>query len=475
METPLQPPLSPRRRVNSATSLPDNHVIHHTGNPLPSSATLHPSPIHTVHSNNIAHTSPISPHSAPDNQPSNTPPPPPTRDITPADLLAAMRDQQTFITRQQTLFQEERDYARFALQEQHDFMAEQQRQLMSLLVNRPPQPDNLSRSGVSVNSLTGPKVRMADPPTFDGSIKETENFLSSLENIFDSQPGSFPSVESKIRYSLTFLSGGASNWRKLLLRDINEGNFLFTTWGAFEKRFRDTFGNPHQIDEARRKLWTIRQGTKTSEEFFLEFEDLRLEADICENSLVMFLQSALRPSVLNEVLRRDPPPVTYTEWKAASLRADHNQRNSAATRTFHQQTFPTQRSNSFVPFRPRPTFSTNVTAATSSNPSTDKIIPKPNISPFSSKHADSKNKNCWKCGKEGHFSRNCPDQSSNSKIRALFDHCDELDAAYEATSTGADFLRKMLESEGDDIDDEECRSALERFVFDHPVFVEHDE
>ena len=237
METPLQPPLSPRRRVNSATSLPDNHIIHHTGNPLPSSATLHPSPIRTVHSNNIAHTSPISPHSAPDNQPSNTPPPPPTRDITPADLLAAMRDQQTIITRQQTLFQEERDYARFALREQHDFMAEQQRQLMSLLVNRPPQPDNLSRSGVSVNSLTGPKVRMADPPTFDGSIKETENFLSSLENIFDSQPGSFPSVESKIRYSLTFLSGGASNWRKLLLRDINEGNFLFTTWGAFEKRF----------------------------------------------------------------------------------------------------------------------------------------------------------------------------------------------------------------------------------------------
>ena len=53
---------------------------------------------------------------------------------------------------------------------------------------------------------------MADPPSFNGSIKDMENFLSSLANIFDSQPASFPNCESKIHYSLTFLMGGAANW-----------------------------------------------------------------------------------------------------------------------------------------------------------------------------------------------------------------------------------------------------------------------
>ena len=330
IETPLEPPLSPphRRRINSSSSsnIEDYHEPHANEPPaapnfLASNDTLHLN-------QNTVNTRPISPI------PTIPKSPIPQRELTPNDLLAAMREQQIFITNQQSMFQQERDYNRNALREQHNFMAEQQRQLMSLLVNRQTRSDDSPPS--SKSSLTGPKVRMADPPYFDGSIKETENFLTSLENIFDSQPASFPTVESKIRYSLTFLTGGASNWRKLLLRDVSDGNFTFSSWKTFEQRFRATFGNPHLVDEARRKLWTIPQGSRNSEDFFLEFEDIKLEANICDDSLIMFLQPALRPSILSEVLRRDPPPTSYAEWKSASLRADHNQRNSAATKTFHQ-------------------------------------------------------------------------------------------------------------------------------------------
>ena len=219
--------------------------------------------------------------------------------MTQGDLLAAMREQQY-------LFQQERDASRNALREQHEFMADQQRQLMSLLVNRGPKSDEIRSSDISnISNTHGPKVRMADPPKFDGSIKDTENFLSSLGNIFDAHPSSFPTDESKIRYSLTFLTGNASNWHKLLLRDINNGNFIITgsSWNNFLTRFQETFGNPHLVDEARRKLWFIRQGSRTSEDFFLEFEETRLEANICDSSLIMFLQVALRPSILHEVLR----------------------------------------------------------------------------------------------------------------------------------------------------------------------------
>jgi hypothetical protein len=461
MDQILEAPLSnhSHRRIHSASALPDPQTV---DPPSPSPSNLN----------------------RPENRGFQTPPSPilPPREITPGDLLAAMRDQQIFITQQQQLFQQERDFGRMALREQHDFMAEQQRQLMSLLVNRPPRSED---NQPSRTSQAGPKVRMADPPSFDGSIKETENFLSSLTNIFDSNPSSFPTDESKIRYSLTFLTGSASNWRKLLLREVSDGTFILNSWTAFEQRFRTTFGNPHLVDEARRKLWTIRQGSRTSEDFFLEFEELRLEADICENSLIMFLQAALRPSILNEVLRRDPPPTTYNEWKSTSLRADHNQRNSAATKSFHQQPFSSNsRSTTFIPFRPRQTLSHQPTLpqSTLSSAAPTKIsLPQTNpetIKPrtfTSNKTANGKSKNCWKCGAEGHFSHLCPENSTNNKVRALFEQCEELDAAYVAASSGADFIRKLLDHEPEGADDEECRCVLERFINEHPVFVEYDE
>ena len=87
-----------------------------------------------------------------------------------------------------------------------------------------------------------------------------------------------------------------------------------------------------------------------------------------------------------------------------------------------------------------------------------------------------KSKNCWNCGDEGHFSNNCPKKNpNNSKIRALLEQFDDIDAAYETASSGADLLRHLVESNADDVDDDECRTVLERFMNGHPVFVEHDE
>lgn len=325
--SPLQPPLSAHRRTHSASAYTADPFLRpaleteenlHYDHDRDSVAAVHPL------DDGLRHipTPPL--HNLPSDPCTPSPPHAPAQThVSASDLLAAMRDQQAFIAQQQQLFQEERNFNRAALREQHAFMADQQRQLLSFLV-RHPRPDH-SLDSCDPTHRTGPKARMADPPTFDGSIKDSENFLSSLENIFDSQPSSFPIAESRIRYALTFLTGDASNWRKLLLRDVSEGRFSLQSWDAFEIRFRETFGNPHLLEEARRKLWTIKQGQRTSEDFFLEFEEIRLEADICENSLIMFLQAALRPSLLDEILRRDPQPYSYSEWKAATLKADHNQ------------------------------------------------------------------------------------------------------------------------------------------------------
>ena len=388
--------------------------------------------------------------------PSSSPLQPPFADpplgLTSADLLL--------------FFREERAANRNALREQQEFMIHQQRQLLSALARQQPPTPNAPASP----NQQGPRVRMADPPSFDGSIKETENFL---RNIFDSQLSSFANAESKIRYALTFLTGGASNWRKLLLREVSEGRFLLNSWDAFETRFRETFGNPHLVAEARRKLWTIRQGQRTSEDFFLEFEEIRLEAGLCEETLIMFLQAALRPSLLDEVLRRDPQPTTYSDWKSASLRADHNQRNSHATRTFHSSgSLPnsSRRPNNFFNFRPRQTpqqTPPNLVPQQPNPPAQLKNVPQ-------TSNTTTKPRNCWKCGKSDHISKDCVENSSNPKVRALLEQFDTIDAAFEVTSSGVEVIRRMLDS-GTEVVEEDCRVLLDRFISEHPIFVEHDE
>ena len=92
-------------------------------------------------------------------------------------------------------------------------------------------------------------------------------------------------------------------------------------------------------------------------------------------------------------------------------------------------------------------------------------------------NSSSSNKNCWKCNDPAHISRNCPlNTTSNPKLRALFEHVDEIEAAYDAASSVADTICSMLDSKQEvDADDVECCTLLERLVSEHPVFLGHDE
>lgn len=471
--TPLMPPLAPHRRNQSASgSLGSSfHVSTPADFSIPETNTS--TSITSPSNDRVTQPATL-------NSPFSTPPTVQRQPRTPHDTTSRDAVLLTFLSEQQRLFQEERTSNRIALREQHDFMAEQQRLLMQMLVNQP-KPTNTDKD--TNQSRPGPKARMADPPSFDGSIKDSENFLSSLENIFDSQPSSFPSAESKIRYALTFFTGSASNWRKLLLRDANEGRFSFQFWAPFERRFRETFGNPHLLEEARRKLWTIRQNQRSSEDFFLEFEEIRLEADLCDDSIIMFLQAALKPSLLDDVLRRDPQPSSYNEWKAAVLKSDHNQRNSAATRTFHSNSSfnNPRRPFSSLPFRPRnmynPPASTTTTTPTIQTPALKTTPLRPVADTISSKDpnpSSSKPRVCWKCGDPSHLARECLKKSSNSKVRALYEQFEQLDSAIELASSGTETIRNLLDSEHEIIDDE-SREVLERFITENPFFVGYDE
>ncbi|KDR70671.1 hypothetical protein GALMADRAFT_144566 [Galerina marginata CBS 339.88] len=198
-------------------------------------------------------------------------------------------------------------------------------------------------------TISNLKMRMNDPDVFDGSPKSTDSFLNSCLNLFVAQPSVYCSDESKIRFALSFFKFGSINWRDAVIRDMNDPLYAMPSWSEFEDSVRDSFGNPHRVENAQRELHQIVQGNRTAEEFFIAFEDLKHVAGFCDMSIIFQLKRALRTSVRNELLRRRPTPTTYRGWKEAILQVDQDLLETTAANAFYA---PRPQTAAEYPFRP---------------------------------------------------------------------------------------------------------------------------
>lgn len=229
------------------------------------------------------------------------------------------------------------------MQSQHDFLDRQMRanddrqaamfssfhEILSSTIAA--QPRGPSSSSV----VSAPKIRMADPDIFDRSSKMVETFINSCVNNFMAQPAVYPSPESRVRYALGFIKGGsATRWRDGLFLDIAAGSYVFTSWEDFACRLRATFGNPHAVEDAQRLIKSVRQGRRTAQDFFIEFEELRTESRFCDAAVIFDLKQAVRADIREEANRRVPKPVTYAEWKAVIIQVDQDLRANSTDSTF---------------------------------------------------------------------------------------------------------------------------------------------
>ncbi|PPQ84232.1 hypothetical protein CVT26_013080, partial [Gymnopilus dilepis] len=337
------------------------------------------------------------------------------------DWLTAMRDQQAFIRNQQLL----------QARQNRDMLASFQASIQTQLAASV-RPTAVPPAAPAVPVPTASKMKLADPDRFEGDPQDIERFLNSVTNIFMAQPA-------------------AARWSDNLYRDLREGRFTFTTWEAFEDRFRETFGNPYAKKEAQQKLMSIIQGQQSAEDFFIEFDNLRHEADMGEEASVFAVCQAARPALIEAAARRDPEPTTYLKWKTAILQADQQARHNSTRHSLLPSApprFPLSRLN----FRHRTSPSSTVASTGSVKPSYSQ--PSENVNPSSSTTSRPSTssqppttRKCWGCGDFGHYSKDCKKKKFNDRMRAVLEHIDGLDDAYETLTTNAETIRKFAVEE----------------------------
>src|SRR6202040_1303069 len=130
--------------------------------------------------------------------------------------------------------------------------------------------------------------------------KDWEKFKRQSFIYLSEYEAEFTSQESTIRFLLRFFTGGlperfAANFIDAIIEQTppNWGNAA-----DFCRRCDETFGNPNKRTNAESRLGLLKQGGKTAEEFFQEFEQLRITAQYTDphhdTILIKYLHEAIR-------------------------------------------------------------------------------------------------------------------------------------------------------------------------------------
>jgi hypothetical protein len=110
--------------------------------------------------------------------------------------------------------------------------------------------------------------KFAPPQTFDGTMKDTKSFISSIILYIKGWELEFCTTESKIMFALSYIQGGkAQFWWNEAINQIAAGHKPF------------------------RSLKTMRQGGLSTDEFILQFKAKASQMELGDAALIEYLKA----------------------------------------------------------------------------------------------------------------------------------------------------------------------------------------
>lgn len=255
------------------------------------------------------------------------------------------------------------------------------------------------------------------PREYDGG-NDYEHFRRECQLFIAENPGSFPTSENKISFILSYLkSGRAAAWAQNFI-DQHTANNVVTIPGdynAFLDLLDASFKDPTKQAKALERFYKARQGNRSAEDFFVEFDQILIAAGLTASEhdkiIIEQLKKAVHEDVYRGVARTSPEPTTYATWKKTAKDADvveETIRKNRAERLASQPHAPPRLTIPQGPFRPP------------NAPPPQNFVPrdhqgvKPGTHPGRGIPMDvdinamRQRGECYKCGKPGHFISKCP-------------------------------------------------------------------
>ncbi|KAJ8012753.1 hypothetical protein DPEC_G00046150 [Dallia pectoralis] len=165
-------------------------------------------------------------------------------------------------------------------------------------------PDPATAATVPVPASPPPAARaiaLQLPGHYDGAADRCQGFILQLELYFSSL-NAVPSDHEKVSALVSRLTGKALAWANSIW---NGGGPILHQWEAFVRTFRSIFDKPPEGREAGECLFHLRQGSRSVQDFALEFRTLAAGAGWGERAYIDAFRCSLRPDVRKELACRD--------------------------------------------------------------------------------------------------------------------------------------------------------------------------
>ena len=267
---------------------------------------------------------------------------------------------------------------------------------------------------------------LAEPEKYSGDMSSYLQFKRALIAYISANAThvSLNSDERKILFALSFLRPDtkAGVFAHNYQQQYTTGNVvtLTDTFDQFIVKLDATFDDPSCKAESFAKLHKIRQGNRTAEEFFQEFDLTRIDAEMTDAMhdamLIHLLETAVHHEVMRSVMRQEATNRnTYDKWKAEACKSDHIERRIRDIERSHK-------TNMHVPQMP---VSTRQQPSAPKQPYRDfqgiSVGTHPGMGiPMTISYAR-KNRLCYFCHDSKHFARDCSKKKEKVKqsIRSM--------------------------------------------------------
>lgn len=261
-------------------------------------------------------------------------------------------------------------------------------------------------------------MRIGNPPTFSGALKDVSNFISHVKLVTLMYPQKFPNDLTKVLYMCSYLSGHAFTWCQPFLEcvDTPDVHPCMHSFPLFLEEFRTAFGEVNELENAEDKILDLKQGSRPASEHTAEFRRLAMRIGWSSQPLLAIYRKSLNDRVRRELATRDMPTSIW-DYANRVIDLDNKMREHDGKRRFVPKYNQQQQSSRTTYTRPLPR-----TSSSQSSEVTDMDIGAVKAyKPLSNEEKARRRKLglCLYCGEEGHAAANCPNKKGKEQTQSL--------------------------------------------------------